>query len=126
MKTLIAHAAILLMITSCSPTRMINGTWTGVGDQIDGNQWDVVLTAKNANVVIEYPSLECGGEWRLAQKPAEDIEFKELILFGVERCDQGVEVHVKKVSKNQLKVVYYLREHDPNQPIATAVLTKVE
>ena len=122
----LALTIISILLLACSPTRMLNGTWTGVGDQIDGAKWDVVLTVKNADINIDYPSLKCGGEWRLVKKPETTIEFKELILFGADKCDQGVEVHVKKISNDKLEVLYYLREYDPTNPVATAELNKVD
>jgi len=117
---------ISTLIVSCSSTRQLNGQWNGIGYQIDGSQWEVDLTVKNRDITIDYPTLNCGGEWRIAKKMDEEVEFKELILYGINYCDQGVEVHVKKISKVEIEVNYYLREYYPNKPIATATLTKMK
>jgi len=125
-KLLITFIFISTLFVSCSSTRQLNGQWNGIGYQIDGSQWEVDLTVKNKEIKIDYPTLNCGGEWRIAKKMDGEVEFKELILYGYNYCDQGVEVHAKKISKGEIEVKYYLREYYPNKPIATAILTKMK
>ena len=124
MKSFLSLLCLSLLLTSCIEYRSLRGTWTGIGYQIDESQWDVVLQVKGRQIDINYPSLSCNGEWRFAGQVEDDFEFKELILEGIDRCDQGVEVHVQQLSKHQVAVQYYLRWYNPNDPIATATLTK--
>ena len=124
MKSFLTLLCLSLLLTSCVEYRSLRGTWTGIGYQINEVQWDVVLHVKGRQIDINYPSLSCGGEWRFAGQVEDDFEFKELILEGIEYCDQGVEVHVQRLSKHQVAVQYYIRDYDPDDPIAIATLTK--
>ena len=124
MKPFITFLFISVFLTSCIEYRSLRGEWTGVGYQIDNSQWDVVLTVKGRQIDINYLSLNCSGEWRFAGRDGDDFEFKELILEGIDRCDQGVEVHVQKISEEEVRVQYFIRSYDPNDPVATATLKK--
>ena len=115
-----------LLATSCAPT-WINGSWEGTGTQIDGNTWEVELLAKmSEGYEISYPDLSCGGVWDLTDASMLKIQFRENIEYGQENCDQGVEVRVKRLSRERIQVTYWIRSMYPDQPIAEAVLRKVQ
>lgn len=117
--------APLLILTSCSGTKWINGTWAGVGHQIDGKKWKVELEADiDGEVKVNYPTLSCGGHWEVTEKDKKQLKLAEKITTGKDKCDEGVDVEVKKLSKNQIEVLYYLRWYNGDAPIATAQLKK--
>lgn len=115
----------MLTLTSCVSTKWLSGKWNGTGVQIDKMSWRVELDAENMKKIkIDYPSLACGGDWKIMTKSENLITFKENISYGVDKCDQGVEAFVKKISENEIEVTYYLRSYDPKNPIATAKLKR--
>lgn len=101
------------------------GKWKGIGDQIDGHSWDIVLNFQDKNnISINYPSLGCSGNWTLQKTATNDNIFIENITEGTDKCDQGCEVHLQKLKRKKLKVVYYLRSYDADKPIAEGTLRK--
>ncbi|MEZ5053701.1 MAG: hypothetical protein R2807_02860 [Chitinophagales bacterium] len=101
------------------------GKWAGIGDQIDGQSWDIVLHFQDENnISIQYPSLGCSGSW-MFQKTENNVNiFIENITMGIGKCDQGAEVHLQKLNRKEIKVVYYLRSYDADKPIAEGTLHK--
>jgi hypothetical protein len=66
------------------------GVWEGVGRQ-EGSTWEMRLTVTRAGVRVDYPSLDCGGEW-IARPPSPPAEpgFIERLTYGHARCvDNG-------------------------------------
>ncbi len=116
---------VALLFSSCSSTKWLKGSWGGTGYQIDGHTWEVALDATDqADIKIDYPSLSCSGEWTILQSEKDFILLKENITTGVDRCDQGNEVEVTRINKNEINVEFYLRWFNPDKPIATARLKK--
>jgi hypothetical protein len=125
MYKLIVLIALALLMNSCSNTKWLRGTWEGTGNQIDGKTWKIELTVpKGTPISINYPDLSCGGEWGLTKKQFHKAIFSEKIITGLNKCDQGCEIHAKKSGTHEIELVYYLRSFDPEKPIATAKLKK--
>lgn len=102
------------------------GVWEGMGYQIDGQEWKVVLRANSKNdIIIQYPDLNCGGSWQLISEGNDVLKFKEHITEGVNNCDQGVDITIKKLSETQIKVTFYLKWYSENL-IAEAILDKIQ
>lgn len=116
---------VLVAVSITANAQKLKGSWTGVGNQVDGKSWDIELRFKSdKKISIDYPTLDCSGKWAL-QKSENNISiFKEEITEGVDLCDQGAEIHVEQVSKNELKVKYYLRSYDNQNPIAEGTLVR--
>ncbi|MEY3445178.1 MAG: hypothetical protein RLZZ519_3459 [Bacteroidota bacterium] len=116
---------MLIVFSGCaSAPKWMQGTWQGTGNQVDGQQWEVSLDAtKLSKVKIEYPDLSCGGEWKLVKKAENGANIREKLTYGLDKCDQNVEVILARVSAEQLKVEYYLKSYSDNA-IATAILTR--
>lgn len=71
------------------------GEWEGAGIQDDGSQWTMRLNIRADGYFIDYPSIVCGGEWKLLRSTESRLIFKEILTYGIDRCiDQG-EVIIK-------------------------------
>lgn len=124
-KSLIFALLIALLGTSCSSTKWMQGSWAGTGDQTDGQKWGIELTVNSdTDIQISYPSLSCGGTWKLMQKDKEAIQLKETISTGTMNCNQGVEIHASKLGDGKMKVLFYLRAYNAEKPVASAILSK--
>ena len=114
-------------ISSSSQLRWMRGKWEGIGHQINDTTWKVELDFRDKqNIKINYPSLSCGGNWNFTKIENNEIKLLEDISFGLNNCDQGVEVVVKKISNKELDVNYFLEIEGVRTKIAYAVLKKVE
>ncbi len=66
------------------------GEWEGTGTQSDGSHWGIRVNSLPNGYFIDYPSLVCGGVWRPLKKTESSLVFKEILIYGIERCvDQG-------------------------------------
>ena len=59
----------------------------------------------------------------MVNKTENSADLRELLTYGLEKCDQNVEVVVSRVSDQQIKVEYYLKSYS-DKAIATAILTR--
>lgn len=126
MKNIILIATFLL----CSITAVfaksdnwLDGEWNGTGYQIDGKTWTVELAKQADRLTIQYPSLGCGGNWKIIKSSKDRIELEETIVEGAEKCDQGCKIVLFKINENQLSVIYFLPSYQKDA-IASLVLTK--
>lgn len=123
-----ASAAGLLLLSAavvCGQTRggWLRGEWAGTGYQTDtDNTWTMKLTAKGRTYAVEYPSLECGGRWRLLSLTRSRAIFRETITRGTERCAQGGRVVINRLSPRQLG--YRFSHAGSNDYTASAILNK--
>lgn len=122
---LILAGFLALSISSYAQApKWLQGKWQGTGDQIDGMRWAVKLDATNlGEIKIEYPDLSCGGNWKTENTKGKTANLVEELTFGLDKCDQGVEMVVKKLSKSKIKVTYFLKSYSPDA-IATAILNR--
>ena len=85
----------------------LTGTWEGTGYQIDNNStWTMRLTAGTGRFAIEYPSLNCGGEWELKRLSARRAVFRERLATGQERCTNNGTVVIERLNHSQLLFLY--------------------
>ena len=56
---------------------------------------------------IEYPSLNCGGEWRLVSIDSRRARFREVLSHGLEACSNEGTVVVERLSATQVIFLYY-------------------
>ncbi len=93
-----------------SPTRWLRGTWEGVGYQIDTDStWLMKLMRKENRYIIEYPSLNCSGRWRLLSANRNVARFREELTAGREQCTDGGTVILQRLSGRQIAYRYYIR-----------------
>src|SRR4051794_1279466 len=56
----------------------LRGTWEGTGYQTDDKStWDMVVKVNGQRFTIDYPTLSCGGRWRLISLTAARARFRE-------------------------------------------------
>jgi hypothetical protein len=116
---------IFLVFATTASAQKLKGKWSGIGHQIDGEKWDIALHFKGKKkILINYPSLGCSGIWTLKEVTNNTTLsiFKEEIIVGTDKCDQGGEVYLEKIDEKQMKVIFYLRSYDTTNPIAEGIL----
>ncbi|HEX8558223.1 MAG TPA: hypothetical protein VF668_08985 [Pyrinomonadaceae bacterium] len=118
MKKLTAASALLLLLLSLalSPPAAgqarggwLRGVWEGRGFQIDTDSaepWAMRLTARGGRYSVEYPSLDCGGRWRLVSLARRRAVFEETITRGAERCAPRGRFVVERLSARQFGFWY--------------------
>jgi hypothetical protein len=93
-------------------TEWIDGVWDGIGFQRDaGSTWTIRLTANRSenSFKIEYPTLACGGEWRLVNFTSHSGKFIERIVFGRDKCvDKGIVV-ITLVDRDHVSFTHFYR-----------------
>jgi hypothetical protein len=89
-------------------TAPLKGNWTGVGYQVDGKTWQVVLDVSDEGISVTYPNIDegCTGKWTYVKKKKGVYEFIETIDKGP--CDNNVQVLVTTVKSCTIAVTYYL------------------
>ena len=101
----------------------LKGTWSGTGYQIDNNEtWTMRLTVTGRKYSIAYPSLKCGGVWKLVNIGSSIATFKELITYGKDLCTDRGKVTIERLSSRQINFRYA----NPGKPeiTASAILKK--
>lgn len=99
------------------------GTWEGTGYQIDTEStWTMRLRAQGKRYWIEYPSLNCGGEWRLVSINAHRARFREQITRGLSECANRGNVVVERLSARQL--AYRFSYRGAREVTASAILNR--
>lgn len=105
-------AVLLLLFASVisAQTRSntwIIGTWEGTGYQIDDQStWTMRLTSRGRRFSIEYPSLSCGGRWKLVGIDAHRARFKEKLDHGKEQCVDNSNVVIQRLNKRQVVFLF--------------------
>jgi len=88
-------------------SRWITGTWEGTGYQIDDQStWTMRLTAGGGRFSIEYPSLNCGGKWRLISVNKYRARFKEVLDHGQDNCTDNGNVTIQRLNRRQVFFLY--------------------
>ncbi len=118
---IILMTVLLCLSYPCLATQHLNnlpsGVWHGAGTQDNGSHWRIRINIQTDFIVIDYPSLLCGG----VLKPQNKNVFKEKLIYGKKRCiDQGIVV-LNTIDGNKLNY-YWFGKNGKLQ--ATGVLTK--
>ncbi len=125
-KVVLAFIMLLALSVAASPqtkSRWMNGTWEGTGYQTDsGDTWTIKLTARGRRFLIEYPSLDCGGEWTQVGATRWRATFREKISRGTERCVESGNVTILRLSGGQL--LFMFSHVGSRQVTASAVLNR--
>lgn len=98
----------LLLSLSCladAGQNQFTGEWEGAGTQSDGSQWSIRVNSRANGYFIDYPSLVCGGVWKLLKTTESNLVFKETLSYGIERCVDHGEIVIHKVAQD--KVSYH-------------------
>lgn len=126
MKIVITFIVIIGISISNSLAKTLGwfeGTWVGTGYQVDGQSWTVEFVKEGKTLSISYPSLGCQGNWIVLKATKNRIDIRENITEGTDKCDQGCEIAIFRLDKDQISVVYSLPSFQQHA-IATSVLVK--
>lgn len=127
-RTLAVLCLLLLLAPGATAQSWLSGTWIGIGYQTDDNStWAMKLTItppKNGRrkFSIDYPSLNCGGRWKLLKTSQHKLVFREQLSFGQERCANNGRVWLERVNRKQ--VLYWYSNQGTRQITASAVLNR--
>ena len=103
--------------------RWLEGTWEGTAYQSDTKEnWIMKLSVKNGTYRVDYPSLKCGGEWRLIRLGKRIATFKEKLTYGHSECVDNVTVTIRKLNRRQ--VAYWYVEPKQTRVNGIAVLDR--
>ncbi len=101
----------------------LNGTWEGTAYQIDSDTiWTMRLTASGGRYAIEYPTLKCGGSWRIVSLSLERATFIERINHGRDKCVDDGNLIIERLNAEQILFRWTLP--DSLEVMATAVLKR--
>lgn len=113
----------LVVLPQSGDRSWLHGTWEGTGYQIDTEStWTMRLSARGNTYHIEYPSLNCGGEWRLLSINASRATFRERITRGREACVDRGSVVIERLSGRQIAFRFSLR--GSNEVSSSAILNR--
>lgn len=128
MLRIVAALCLLFSITLvvCPQSRSRNwlkGKWEGTGYQIDTEEtWTMRLTAQGGKFLIEYPSLNCKGEWKLLSLNSRRARLREKITVGRDECVGQGNVLIERLNGRQIAFRYsYL---GTNEVSASAILNR--
>ncbi|HSS20574.1 MAG TPA: hypothetical protein VLL54_10900 [Pyrinomonadaceae bacterium] len=106
----------------------LRGRWEGTGYQTDDDStWPMrlsITSSKRGTRVfsIDYPSLDCGGNWKLLKFGQGRAIFQEQLSHGQDKCtDKGL-VYLER--KNRKQAVYLYRIAGGREFTAAAVLNR--
>jgi len=88
----------------------LNGSWTGTCfHPVTGKTWqaDLNFSGPNGKVLVNYPSLKCGGELIMISETADKVTFKEKITDGKGHCLDGMKLIVTKIDNEYINVSWF-------------------
>jgi len=121
-------AALLLVVASLGSAQTkssswIKGTWEGIGYQIDDQStWTMRFVAGGRRFSTEYPSLNCGGRWKLISINAYRARFKEKLDHGQDNCVDNSSVVIQRLNKRQ--VVFFFSYPGKREVYASGILKR--
>ena len=121
--TCLFFSLCVVVCAQSSNRKWLNGSWEGTGYQIDsGTTWTMSFRARRKQFLIEYPSLKCGGTWRLIRVNSRRAIFRERITIGRSECvDRGL-VTIEKLNGRQ--IAYRFSYAGTNEVSASAILNR--
>ena len=130
-RTIAALSLLLLLVPAVAPQikskSWLRGAWEGTGYQADTDStWSMKLTVKKLKgrrtFLIEYPSLKCGGRWKLLSLGRSRATFREHLDHGRDECTDNGVAKIERLGSGQL-IFWYSRQgsHDVT---ASAVLNR--
>jgi hypothetical protein len=124
-KISIVFSLILCSATLAFSQSWLNGVWEGKAFQTNSDQtWEMRLSARRGKFLIEYPSLNCSGEWKLIKVGRNTAQFRETIKDNTEDCEPTGNVYIRKLNNNQLMYSYsYIGKRER---VASAILNRVK
>ncbi|MBA3768793.1 MAG: hypothetical protein H0W99_17790 [Acidobacteria bacterium] len=101
----------------------LKGKWEGKGFQIDTDEtWTMRLRTQGRKFLVEYPSLNCGGEWKLISINSRRAMFRERITLGLNECVDKGNVLIERLNGRQIAYRYSYR--GTTEVSASAILNR--
>jgi hypothetical protein len=123
---LLIAAALVISGSASAQTKSrswIRGVWDGTGYQLDDKTtWAMTLIARGRTFSINYPSLSCGGHWKLISINSSRARFREVLDHGQEKCADKGTVLIQRLNRNQVVFLYSYRK--TREISASAVLNR--
>lgn len=109
--------------------KWLEGSWQGEGYQrnaITQRVWGVtmVYTSQDKKILIEYPSLGCGGIWVLKKVEKNRAIFMEQLNYSQDKCMNGCKIVVSFIDSNFINVAFYDVGNEQHHVGAIALLKK--
>jgi hypothetical protein len=115
--------ATTTLVQAQSKPTWLTGTWEGTGYQMDNNEtWTMSLRVNGHSFFIDYPSLNCSGNWQLLDSNSRSARFKEKITVNVTECADGGRVTIERLNRRQIAFRYAYS--DTRQISASAILNR--
>jgi hypothetical protein len=116
LRTLIVLALLVLTVSSATAQdkgkSWLRGNWEGSGYQTDTDStWPMRLTIRKLKshrrtFSIDYPSLNCGGRWKVLSSNRSRATFREQLDRGQDKCTDHGLVRIERVGHGQLIFLY--------------------
>jgi hypothetical protein len=123
---LLAFIIFTVNAIAVAPTKShswIRGVWDGTGYQIDDKStWPMTLIARGRTFSINYPSLNCGGHWKLISINSSRARFREVLDHGQDKCSDKGNVLIQRLNRNQIAFLYSYRK--TREISASAILNR--
>ena len=108
-------------------TSWLRGAWEGTGYQTDDNTtWAMKVTAKTLKggrrtFLIDYPSLNCGGRWKLLNMNQSRARFREVLDHGQDQCSDKGLVTIERIGR---QLIFLYANQGSRKITASAVLNR--
>ena len=133
LRHLLLAVSLLLLIAAPAFSKTaraswLRGSWEGTGYQTDdASVWPMRLTiakSKRGKRVfsIDYPSLNCGGKWKLLRWNKNRATLREQLDHGQDKCTDNGTVFIERRGK---QLVYLYALQGSRDLTASAILNKV-
>jgi hypothetical protein len=107
----------------------LRGSWEGTGYQTDSegeSTWPMTLAIKRFKngrrmFSIEYPSLACGGRWRLLSINGNKARFREELNHGQDTCANKGLVMIERIGG---QLIFLYTNQGSHEVTASAVLNQ--
>ena len=94
--------------TSTSFPEWVQGEWVSYGLQLNTTEtWSIYLNVNQTSAAIQYPSLDCGGNWTIEKQEQNTITLIETITKGTDKCTNKGKVIITKVDANHISFSYF-------------------
>lgn len=131
-KTLLLLCVLVLLASTASAQSkskawQLRGFWEGTGYQTDDQTtWSMQLTitknkAGRLVFLIEYPSLNCGGYWKLLSIDGSRARFRELLDHGQDKCSDKGQVRIERIES---QLIFLYSNQGSSEITASAVLNR--
>lgn len=109
---------ISLTFLSCNTSRKIEkskdfpvwmqGEWLSYGFQLNtSTNWSIYLKVDEKTANIQYPSLDCGGNWTIEKQEKNSITLIETITKGTDKCTNQGKIIITKVNAEHISFSYF-------------------